>query len=111
MGRLSYSASDEWGMIYMFRRGYKIVTSNMDEASNDWIARCWYADKSGNVFLNYKKGRKLQIEINSEINFCSDDSPLPMREEIENMSQRKTELRKVCSGIEKKVYKGLNLRR
>ena len=108
MGRFSYSAGDEWGMIYMFKRGYKIVTSNMDETSNDWIARYWYADKKENIFLNYKKGRKLRIEINPRINFPSDEGMCSMREEIENMSQRKAELRKVYSALEKMVHKGLN---
>jgi hypothetical protein len=107
----------EWGITYLFKRGYQIVTSNTDDiettknASEDWIARYYYVDKKGNIFRNYKKGRKLKIEINPRINFCSDDPMHSMHEEIENMDQRKAELRKVFSGLEKKVYKWLNLGR
>jgi hypothetical protein len=117
MGKFFYSADDPWGQIYMFKKGYKIVTGNMDEiettgdASEDWIARYYYVDKKGNIFLNYKKGRKLKIEINPRIDFFSGDYMHSMHEEIENMDQRKGELRKVCSGLEKMVYRGLNSRK
>lgn len=109
MEKFLYSANDEWGITCIFKRGYKIITSNMDEISNtndaskDWIARYYYVDKNGNVFLNHKKGRKLRIEINPRINFCSDDYMRSIRDEIRNINQKGKELKKVCSELEKKV--------
>ena len=110
MNEFIYSANDEWGMTYLFKKGYKRITSNMDmiesadDASKDWIARYYYTDKKGHVFLKYNNGRKLNIEINSRIDFFSGDYMRSIQKEIEGMNEARDELKKVYSELEKKVY-------
>jgi hypothetical protein len=110
MDEIIYSANDEWGMTYLFKKGYKRITSNMDriettdDASKDWIARYYYTDKKGHAFLKYKGGRKLNIEINPRINFFSEDYMRAIQKEIDGMNEAKAELKKVYSELEKKVY-------
>jgi hypothetical protein len=109
MNEFIYSPDDEWGMTYLFRKGYKRVTNNMDDiettdnASEDWLARYYYTDEKGHVFLKNKNGRKLNIEINPRINFFSDDYIHSLQTEIKNMDKSRDELKNVCSELEKKV--------
>jgi len=106
-----YSNDDCWGITYMFKQGYKKITSNMDEiettdnSANDWIARFYYIDKRGNVFLKHKKGRKFKIDINPRINLCSDDYIKSIRDEIKHMNDEQNELNYALSELEKMVHK------
>ena len=114
MEKILYTVNDGWGLTYLFKKGYKRITSNMDKIETtkndkeDWIARFYYADANGNIFLKSKRGRTLKIDMNLGINFCSDNYLFSIREEIESMENSKRELQEVYSELEKMVQKSIH---
>lgn len=111
MEKILYTTEDCWGNTYLFKKGYKRVTSNIDKIetnggdSDDWVARYCWTDEDGNVYLNYKEGRKLKIELNPRLDLYADDYMILIREEIEKMEDTKKEIQTVYSELEKMVSK------
>ena len=103
MEKILYTPNDRWGMTYIMKMGYVRITDNVGKIPEDWIARFYYADKRGNVFLKNKKGRKLCAILNPGIDLYSDDYMVLIHEEIKKMGDTKKEFQAVYPKLEKMI--------
>ena len=68
MAEINTAVSKEWGMVYLTKKGFTLVTSNLDESPSNWFARFYYKDNHGNIYFKQGEGRKLYLDINKNNN-------------------------------------------
>ena len=112
--------SKTWGITYIdgecsitrFKRNYRIkitqITSNR-LSIDDWVLRFYWKDKSGNIYLNRRKGCELCIEMNPHKKFDGYDSSVycTIADEISNYN---SEFKQVSLWLKKRVQKNLEER-
>ena len=107
MAHINTSVSIGWGMTYLTPNGYLKITNNFTEVPENWVARFYYKDNNGNIYLKQAggEGRNLCIDINNNTEVVRKYGFL-LRNELENIDDTRQEIKKVHPVLEKMLSNG-----